>query len=450
MKNFVRFFCVLLVVVMAVPGVLAAPAGGSFSDVPENSPHFGAVEYLKAKNVINGYPDGTFQPDRPINRAEALKILLLGTGTSLEIGGTGAAPQKNSFSDVHSKDWFYFYVLRAAELKIVEGYPDGRFKPENTINLAESLKVILLSFKAEIPQSVSDDPYPDVSKSAWYATYAQYSKNKNVIEPQNDGKLHGDSQMTRADFAEIAYRLMYIREKNLESFPLSTNWPTFAHPSDHYTVKYPFSWLKIQASTHTIFWKQDVRNGQMSFARIFPNSATVYMVVDPNASHLALNDYLAKLQYDASAVTTKDTVNTFPFASIKIAANGLEDFYVELPNKSILIVYTQVGAGLLKPQLDAEILAMIGSAGYREAGSGSGLSETAIFLSEVRKNLLVKGKGKVFLKQMKDAVVIQTDTVGIGTGPVDYYFSPLYNVTLKYERSSDTLLAMKDGRTTAF
>lgn len=446
-KIFVRFFCVLVVLVqsiaMAIPPVVAAEA--SFGDVAENSPHFAAVEYLKAKGVISGYPDGTFQPDRSINRAEALKILLLGTGVSLETS------QKNIFSDVNSKDWFYFYVLRAAELKIVEGYPDGKFKPENTINLAESLKVILLSFKAEVPSSVSAEPYPDVPKDAWYAAFAEYAKNKTVIEPQDDGKLHGDRQMTRADFAEIVYRFMYIREKNLDAFPLNTNWPIWLHPSDHYTVKYPFAWLKISAGSHTIFWQQDERNGQMSFARVFPNSATVYMVTDSNRDRLKLDDYLGKLQYDSSAVIEKKMVNGNAAASISIAASGLKDFYVELPNGSILIVYTQVGSGLLKPQLDAEIEAMIASVNYREEGSSTGgLSESAIFLSEVRKNLLVKGKGKAVLKQIMDAVVIQTDTIGIGTGPVDYYFSPLYNVTLKYERRSDTLLAMKDGRTTAF
>lgn len=439
-KKNIRFFCVLLVLMMATPGLLNA-AEGSFSDVPQNSLHFAAVEYLKSKGVISGYPDGTFQPNRPINRAEALKILLLGTSTPLETS------QKNVFADVDSKDWFYFYVLRAAELKIVEGYPDGKFKPQNTINLAESLKVILLSFKAEVPESVSDDPYPDVAKSFWYAPYAQYSKTKNVIEVQDDGKLHGDRQMTRADFAEIAYRLMYLREKNLDTFPLGMDWPRFLHPSDHYSVKYPFSWLKMQAGRHAIFWKQDIGNGQMSFARIFPNSATVYMVVDENKDHLSLDNYLGKLLYDASASTQKDTVNGFPFASIKIVASGLEDFYVELPNKTILIFYTQVGAGLLKPQLDAAIRAMVGSINYNAEG---GVDSTATFLSEVRKNLLVKGKGKIYLKEMTDAVVIQTDTVGIGTGPVDYYFSPLYNVTLKYERGTDTLLAMKDGKTTAF
>lgn len=443
MKISLRFFLVLL----AVMAFAATASAGSFADVPENSAHYAAVEYLKAKGVISGYPDGTFQPDRFINRAETLKVLLLGTSTPLD------SSQNIAFPDVKSGDWFFTYVRKAYELKIVEGYPDGKFKPENTINLAESLKVILLSFKAVLPDSIAQDPYSDVPKDVWYGPYAQYSKDKVVIEPQDDGKLHGEGQMTRAEFAEIAYRLMYIREKNLDKFPLSTNWPVFVHPTDHYSVKYPFSWIKIQAGSHMIFWKQDNGNGQTSFARIFPDSSTVYIVDDPNIDHLSLDAYLAKLQYDASATIQKNTINGYSYGSIAIAANGLQDFYIEMPNKTILIVYTQMGTGLLRPQLDDEIRFIVGTIRYNEINppSTSGtLTQTPDFLTEVRKNILVQGKGKAFLDQMKDAVIIETDTIGIGTGPVDYYFSAIYNVTLKYERNSDTLLAMKDGKTTAF
>ncbi len=400
----------IFTVVLAVLGFTATAFAGSFSDVPDNSEHFAAVEYLKSKGVISGYPDGTFQPDKPINRAESLKILLLGTSTPLDTS------QSIAFPDVKSTDWFYPYVRKAYELKIVEGYPDGNFKPDNTINLAESLKVILLSFQAKLPASVDADPYPDVPKDVWYSPYAQYSKDKVVIEPQDDGKLHAEREMTRAEFAEVVYRLMYINENKLDAFPLSTNWPTFVHPTDHYSVKYPFSWLKIQAGNHMIFWKQDEGNGQVSFARIFPNSATVYMVVDPNPDKLSLDDYLAKVEYDASATVLKNTLNGYPYASISIASNGLQDFYFALPNKTILIVYTQIGNGPLRPQLDDDIRFMIGTVRYSETNPSSSSSSTSDFLSEVRKNLLVQGKGKSFLDQMGDAVVIETDTIGIGTG----------------------------------
>ena len=138
----------------------------TFPDVPENSVYYGAVEFLKTKGIISGYPDGTFQTEKTINRAEALKIVMLGNGSDLTSQTT------LSFPDVPEKEWFYDFVRKAFELQIVEGYPDGNFKPGNNINVAESLKIIFKGFKVEIPQEVVNNPYADVEKSEWYAPYA--------------------------------------------------------------------------------------------------------------------------------------------------------------------------------------------------------------------------------------------------------------------------------------
>lgn len=436
--------------------LIAAPVhAGTFKDVSNNSPYYAALEYLHQKGVISGYPDGTFQEDKTINRAEALKIIFLGRKA---VGFPGNPSNVNvSFPDVQSKDWFYGFVQQGLDAKIVEGYPDGTFKPENPINVAESLKIILIGFDAAVPSTLPDvNPYIDVDKTAWYARYAAFAKDKQLIASQEDGKLQADRFMTRAAFAEIVYRFMYTKEFNIDRFPLSTNWPSFSHPSQHYALKYPFAWQKIEAGSQTIFWKQDQSNGQMSFARIFPNSATVVVTVDQNKDQLALNDYLARIQYDSNALIEKQTLNNYPFASISIPQNGLRDYYFELPNKNILIVYSQNGDGPLKSQLQEEIRYLVGSIRYQEtSGSSTGVVAASsdpreLLLSQIRSDLLVPKKGETLLNLLPDRVIIETDTIGIGTGPVDYYYSQKYNITLKYERNSDTVLTMKEGKTSAF
>ena len=107
MKNFLRLSTAFIAASSLAISFGAYAFAGSFADVPENSEHYAAVEYLKSKGVINGYPDGTFQPDKNINRAETLKILLLGTGTTLE------SSQNIAFPDVDASAWFYQYVRRA-------------------------------------------------------------------------------------------------------------------------------------------------------------------------------------------------------------------------------------------------------------------------------------------------------------------------------------------------
>jgi hypothetical protein len=90
-------------------------------------------------NIIEGYDDGTFRPDDPVNRAEALKILLLATGvTPLEDEDT----TEREFSDVPSDSWFSPYIERAVALDFIEGYEDGTFRPGQSITRAEASKLV--------------------------------------------------------------------------------------------------------------------------------------------------------------------------------------------------------------------------------------------------------------------------------------------------------------------
>ncbi len=227
-KSSALLVALLLLTLTKGYGLTPVAMAATFPDVPDNTVHFHAIEYLKNKGVVSGYPDGTFQPGKTINRAEALKMVMLATDTALDSETT------LNFPDVAENAWFYEHVRKAFDLKIAEGYPDGNFKPENNINIAESLKIILRSFAVTLPETVTKDVYPDVSKDVWYASYAEYSRVKQLIWAMDDGNLSAGRDITRGDFAEIIYRLMYIRELNLATFPLSTDWPTFTHPSDHY------------------------------------------------------------------------------------------------------------------------------------------------------------------------------------------------------------------------
>ena len=53
-------------------------AAGIFPDVSQSHKNHDAIIYLYQEGVINGYPDGTFKPENTLNRAELLKILVLG------------------------------------------------------------------------------------------------------------------------------------------------------------------------------------------------------------------------------------------------------------------------------------------------------------------------------------------------------------------------------------
>jgi hypothetical protein len=87
--------------------------------------------------IVKGYDDGTFRPDAPVNRAEAVKILMLASQLpSVETGDTILLP------DIGASDWFAPWVLEALERQIIRGYGDGLFRPGNPITRAEAAAII--------------------------------------------------------------------------------------------------------------------------------------------------------------------------------------------------------------------------------------------------------------------------------------------------------------------
>lgn len=179
-----------------------------FVDVEPGEEHYVAIKYLKEQGLVEGYEDGTFRPLQEINRAEALKVLM------------GAIERESSseaseffFPDVTPSDWFFEYVVRAWNNDLVEGYPDGEFHPENTINKAESLKIALIHEGGFIPEEATAEPYSDVPTSAWFAPYAEVSKNRTIfLESRQNGSLYPEESMNRGVFAEMIYRIIKSEE----------------------------------------------------------------------------------------------------------------------------------------------------------------------------------------------------------------------------------------------
>lgn len=179
-----------------------------FPDVPIENQYFIAIQFLKHNGMIQGYPDGTFKPDRDINRAEALKVLLEALPVEID-----SSNENVEFPDINPKEWYYLYVVKAFNRGLVKGYPDGQFHPENTINQAEALKITLLHEEAELPTIIEEQPFPDVPVDAWFSAYAQLAKERTLIlESLKDGNLTPENLMTRGEFCELIYRLIKSKE----------------------------------------------------------------------------------------------------------------------------------------------------------------------------------------------------------------------------------------------
>lgn len=195
--------------------LVAFAATGDFTDVSPSYPNYTAIMYLKNSAVIQGYPDGTFKPDQPINRVEALKIILLGSKITVT-DSTGTA----GFKDINPSAWYAKYIINGVQLGIIQGYPDGTFKSAQTVNLVENLKMLFKAENIDLSKTaVTQNPYADAFTDQWYAKYVQYAKDKNLINADNQNRIYPAQGMSRAKLAEILYRLTYIQQHQLSSYP---------------------------------------------------------------------------------------------------------------------------------------------------------------------------------------------------------------------------------------
>jgi len=429
--------------------IVNAQVSSSFPDVSTDSKYFTSIEYFKQKNVITGYTDGTFRPDQEANRAEALKIIMLGSNVPIvEVLPTDT----DIFPDVKITDWFYPYIKKAKEMGIVKGYEDGTFKPEQTQNIAETLKMVLLTKGVTVDAVPANTSiYPDVSADVWFAPFALYSKDKHIITPQEDGKLNASRGITRGELIELMYRTEIVAQNNGMPFDISTNWPYDEYPMHAYKAKLPFGWKVINNEDEIVFWRRDTFHWQSSYEVPYPYSASVTFHLDHNGQLLAPEAYMDKIETIYKSDYGTYQKNTLMLAGVDAfnlnASPDNDDFYLFFPDNRVLQVYTSYGWSDLTEQLKLEIdgvLRSIQSVPYSENTVATDI------IAEARNLILVEGQGQTALDKFDDEMNIETDTIGAGNGPVDYFYSTKYDITLKYERSTNTLLDIQTGKTSAF
>jgi hypothetical protein len=173
-----------------------------YSDAPFSQRDTAGISVLTDLGAVSGNPDGTFAPQRTLNRAEFLKIALLSADVQLT-DATGCFP------DTPASAWFTKYICTAKNEGIVEGNPDGLFHPERDVNYAEALKMLVELFDLPIPEPASNERW------AWYTGYVKAADNAGVSLP--DG-IDAGTFLTRGQMARLAAAFVAESEGELEEY----------------------------------------------------------------------------------------------------------------------------------------------------------------------------------------------------------------------------------------
>lgn len=193
------------------PSSSAASASGSalithpisFPDVIQGYYGYTAITELAARGIIAGYPDSLYRPAQSLNRAEFSKLLVATLRPEELLGETGCFP------DVGEADeWYSAPVCAAKRLGWLQGYPDGTFKPRQTMRKSEGIKVVVAALRESLSWTVALDDGAGqlpagVPEGTWYTPFVRAAVTLQLLmEPS----FNPAATVSRADAAVWLYR----------------------------------------------------------------------------------------------------------------------------------------------------------------------------------------------------------------------------------------------------
>jgi len=206
-----------------------------FKDLKAKDPAYPYVmKMVVSYEAISGYPDGTFKGKKTITRAEFSKIMTnslayLEKRFNYPLAEEPATPEVK-FKDLNAKSWAYPFVAKlVTKYKIISGYPDGTFRPNQTINryelatvLAKTLRLIYSRYEMTPPSPTREAAISDVKPKHWAMKDIQlllYSKIMGVTKQKNKVLFAGTKAVTRFEVTVSTAKLINQSDTAIAALP---------------------------------------------------------------------------------------------------------------------------------------------------------------------------------------------------------------------------------------
>lgn len=232
-----KFICLVMTFICLF--TVTSYAGTTFKDVDKKYQE--AVDMLVSFEIVNGFEDNTFRPKESVTRAQFAKMLVISMGVS-EDDVTAAKKKYLDFSDVLSSHWAYGYIKVATDMKLINGYEDGTFKPDKTVTYAEATTMLLraLEYEDALDKTLT-----------WPNNYMSYANNKlNLF--RNVGDIKASNAAPRGDVAILLWNSLrtgiskIVGENNKgliygEGTPMITKYMNYVYVKDAELISIVFS-----------------------------------------------------------------------------------------------------------------------------------------------------------------------------------------------------------------
>jgi uncharacterized protein YkwD len=216
-----------------------------------------------------------------------------------KLGSNPTSSAADCFPDVPSNEWYASYVCYAKNAGIIGGYPDGYFRPSNTINLAEAAKILVNTLEVE---------KPDVESDIWYREYIETLQNNSYL-PNSFTAI--DQSVDRGEMAEMVWRIKEnVQDQSFVQFEFVEPAPESSEPgvlSSCADANLPSTIEMSQVRQTWLDWYNGVRSADSLHAYTYNDylhySATVWSESMKDAGEMSHNRPDQTDYYDYSMIT---------------------------------------------------------------------------------------------------------------------------------------------------
>ncbi|MBD8013381.1 Ig-like domain-containing protein, partial [Planococcus wigleyi] len=171
---------------------------GNYPDLKLTHWALDEIMYLADDQIIGGYPNGGFQPEKNTTRAEAAKMLALALDLPIVETSSG-------YKDVSGKHWAKDYIAAVSKAGLFNGNPDGTFAPNDVLKRAEMAKVISIAYDLN---SSNKNHFNDVKAGHWAKGYISGLYENGITTGFPDKTFRPGASTTRAEYSVFLARAL--------------------------------------------------------------------------------------------------------------------------------------------------------------------------------------------------------------------------------------------------
>lgn len=185
----------------------------AFFDVSSQDPQFHIFSHLRDTQIMKGYLDGNFYPEKNVTRAEALTIALRAGGINTNVDFTG----ETYFLDVNPNEWYASVIARGVETKIILN-KNHNFYPNKPVSKAEFLAFLFRATKVDFSSYFGQKNIAkDIPDEAWFVPHFSYAKKYQIAHLPLDNFYRPFKTLSRREVAMMTFRQLKIFHGNTET-----------------------------------------------------------------------------------------------------------------------------------------------------------------------------------------------------------------------------------------